>query len=163
MPLDPQARLFLDQLAAAGLPPLEQLPLDQARALYRQLFGGTGEPEPVAGVKDVNIPSADEPIALRIYTPTGTGPFPVLVHFHGGGWVLGDLDAYDPTCRALTNAAGCIVVSVHFRSAPEHKFPAAPDDCYAAFRWVAANADSFDGDATGSTHRPTRPTPTAIC
>jgi acetyl esterase len=82
----------------------------------------------------------------RIYTPYGTGPFPVLVYFHGGGWVIGNLEAYDATCRALTKAAGCIVIAMEYRLAPEHTFPAAPEDCYAATCWVAANAAAIGGD-----------------
>ncbi|MDZ4402160.1 alpha/beta hydrolase [Prosthecobacter sp.] len=148
MPLDPQAQAFLAQLAALGAPPLEQLPVDQVRAIYRQLFGGSGEPEAVGEVIDRTIPGPGGPIPLRIYTPKGSGPFPVLVHLHGGGWVVGDLAAYDPICRKLTNAAGCAVVSVDYRLAPEHKFPAALDDCYAALQWVAANAPTFHGDAS---------------
>jgi acetyl esterase len=78
--------------------------------------------------------------------PHGQGPFPILVYFHGGGWVIGNLEAYDATCRALTNVAQCIVVAMEYRLAPEHKFPAAPEDCYAATRWVADNAVSLNGD-----------------
>jgi acetyl esterase len=148
MPLDPQAQAFLGQLAATGAPPLEQLPVDQVRAIYRQLFGGTGEPEAVGEVIDRTIPGPAGPIPLRIYTPRRSGRFPILVHFHGGGWVAGDLAAYDPICRKLTNAAECAVVSVDYRLAPEHKFPAAPDDCFAALKWVAANAHTFNGDAS---------------
>ena len=85
---------------------------------------------------------------MRIYTPQGSGPFPVLVYFHGGGWVIGNVDTHDPTCRTLTNAAGCVVVSVDYRLAPEHKFPAAVDDCYAATQWVAANAAAINGDSS---------------
>lgn len=147
MPLDPQAKGFLDHLASLGAPPLEALPVDQARAVYRQIFGGSGEPEAVGSVADREIPGPDGPIALRIYAPTGAGPFPMLVHFHGGGWVLGDLEAYDPTCRALTNAAKCVVVSVHYRMAPEHRFPAAVEDCFAALQWAARHGASLNGDA----------------
>ena len=146
MPLDPQAQAFLAQLAAMGAPPLEQLPVDQVRAIYRQLFGGSGEPEAVGNVVDRTIAGPGGPIPLRIYTPNGSGPFPVLVHLHGGGWVVGDLAAYDPICRKLTNAAECAVVSVDYRLTPEHKFPAALDDCFAALKWVAANAHTFHGD-----------------
>jgi acetyl esterase len=83
---------------------------------------------------------------VRIYTPAGASPHPVLVYFHGGGWVLCNLDTHDGTCRALANAAQCIVVSVDYRLAPEHKFPAALDDCYAATYWVAKNAANLGGD-----------------
>jgi acetyl esterase len=126
----------------------QQLPVDQVRAIYRQLFGGSGEPEAVGAVVDRTMPGPAGPIPLRIYTPNGRGPFPILVHLHGGGWVAGDLAAYDPICRKLTNAVPCAVVSVGYRLAPEHKFPAAPDDCFAALQWVAANAHTFNGDAS---------------
>jgi acetyl esterase len=83
---------------------------------------------------------------VRIYTPEGSGPFPLLVFFHGGGWVIGDLDGHDPLCRRLTNLVDCIVVSVDYRLAPEHPFPAAPRDCFAATQWVAQNAAQLQGD-----------------
>jgi acetyl esterase len=146
MPLDPQAQAFLEQLAAAGAPPLHELSVEEARQVIVQLFGTTGAPEAVGAVQNRTIPGAAGEMPTRIYTPSGTGPFPVLVYFHGGGWVIGNLDAYDATCRALTNAAGCIVVAMEYRLAPEHKFPAAPEDCYAATQWVAANAAAIGGD-----------------
>ena len=83
---------------------------------------------------------------MRVYTPEGRGPFPLVVFFHGGGWVLGDLDTHDPMCRALCSGADCVVVSVDYRLAPEHRFPAAPDDALAATRWVAAHAAEIGGD-----------------
>jgi acetyl esterase len=146
MPLDPQAQGFLEQLAAAGAPPLHELSVDDARQVIVELFGTNENPEPVGKVEDRMIPGADGEISVRVYTPEGTGPFPVLVYYHGGGWVIGNLDAYDPTCRALTNAVRCVVVSIEYRLAPEHKFPAAPEDCYAALQWVGANADGINGD-----------------
>jgi acetyl esterase len=146
MPLDPQAQGFLEQLAAAGAPPLHELSVDDARQVIVELFGTKENLEPVGKVEDRMIPGADGEISVRVYTPEGTGPFPVLVYYHGGGWVIGNLDAYDPTCRALTNAVRCVVVSIEYRLAPEHKFPAAPEDCYAALQWVGANADGINGD-----------------
>jgi acetyl esterase len=146
MPLDPQAQAFLEQLAAAGAPPLHELSVEEARQVIVQLFGTQGDPEPVGAVQDRTIPGAAGEMPTRIYTPSGTGPFPVLVYFHGGGWAIGNLEAYDATCRALSNAAGCIVVAMEYRLAPEYKFPAAPEDCYAATRWVAANATTIGGD-----------------
>jgi acetyl esterase len=146
MPLDPQAQGFLEQLAAAGAPPLHELSVAEARQVIVALFGTQGDPEPVGAVEERTIPGAGGEMPARIYSPYGTGPFPVLVYFHGGGWVIGDLEAYDATCRALTNAAGCLVVAMEYRLAPEHKFPAAPEDCYAATCWVAANAAAIGGD-----------------
>jgi acetyl esterase len=146
MSLDPQAKAFLNQLAAAGAPPLHSLPVEQARQAIAELFATKGEPEPVGKVEDRRIPGPAGQIPLRIYTPRGNGPFPVLVYFHGGGWVIGNLETHDPTCRALTNTAGCMVVSVDYRLAPEHKFPAGPDDCYAATRWVADQAATINAD-----------------
>jgi acetyl esterase len=146
MPLDPQAQAFLEHLAATGAPPLHELSVEQARQVIVTLFGTQGEPEPIGAVQDCTIPGAAGEMAARIYTPHGTGPFPILVYFHGGGWVIGNLEAYDATCRALTNAAGCLVVTMEYRLAPEHKFPAAPEDCYAAAQWVAAHAGALGGD-----------------
>ncbi|MDQ6660017.1 MAG: alpha/beta hydrolase, partial [Chloroflexota bacterium] len=101
--------------------------------------------EPVGSVKHILIPGPGGQLIARVYTPFGSGPFPVLVYFHGGGWVIANLDAYDSSCRALTNAAKFIVVSVAYRQAPEHPFPAAADDAYASTQWVMANAASLNG------------------
>jgi acetyl esterase len=146
MPLDPQAQAFLEQLAATGAPPLHELSVAEARQVIVELFRTHGAPEPVGAVEERTIPGAGGEMPTRLYIPYGTGPFPVLVYLHGGGWVIGDLEAYDATCRALTNAAGCLVVAMEYRLAPEHKFPAAPEDCYAATCWVAANAAAIGGD-----------------
>jgi acetyl esterase len=108
----------------------------------------SGNEEPVAHVENRGIPGSAGDIPVRIYTPTGNGPFPLLVFFHGGGWVIGDLDSYDALCRSLTNQVGCVVVSVDYRLAPEHKFPAAPEDCYAATSWVAEHRAQLNGDAS---------------
>lgn len=146
MPLDPRIRAFIDQAASSGAPPLSSLTPKQARAGFRTLFenfGGT--PLPVAKSEDRVIPGPAGDIGLRIYTPEGKGPFPVLMFFHGGGWVVGDLDTHDPLCRALTNEARCVTVAVDYRLAPEHKFPAAADDCYAAAQWAARNGAAIGG------------------
>jgi acetyl esterase len=135
MPLDPQAHAFLEQLAAAEAPPLHELSVEDARQVIVELFGTKEAPEPGGVVEDRTIPGAAGEIPVRIYTPQASGVLPILVYFHGGGWVIGNLETYDSTCRALTNATGCIVVSVDYRLAPEHKFPAAPEDCYAATQW----------------------------
>ena len=147
MPLDPQAQTFLDQLAALNAPPINQLPPELARQEPRALLG-LAQPEPVAEVENRTIPGPQGDIPVRIYTPEGNGPFPVLVFFHGGGWVICDLDTHDEACRSLANGTPCIVVSVDYRLAPEHKFPAAVDDCYAAAQWAARNAASLNGDSS---------------
>ena len=146
MPLDPQAQTYLDQIAALNVPPLHTLTPELMRQWISMQRATFGEPEPVANVENRVIPGPAGDIPVRIYTPQGNGPFPVLVFFHGGGWVICDLDTHDGLCRSLTNQAGCIVVSVDYRLAPEHKFPAAPEDCYAATRWVAGNAAQLNGN-----------------
>lgn len=149
----------LDAYAALGAPPLEtvspeaarQLPTlaDAAHAVIGQHATNrilTSFPEPVADVSHRVIPGPGGELLVRLYTPEGTGPFPVLVYFHGGGWVIATLNTYDDSCRALANGAQSIVVSVAYRQAPEHKFPAAVEDAYAAFQWTLLNAASFQGD-----------------
>jgi len=97
----------------------------------------------LAKVEDRTIDGPEGPIGIRIYTPEGPGPFPLHVHYHGGGWVIGDLDTHDRDCRTLAREAGCIVVAVDYRLAPGHPFPAAPEDCYAATCWAADHAESL--------------------
>ena len=103
-------------------------------------------PEPALRISHILIPGPAGDILARVYTPEGTSPLPVLVYFHGGGWVIANLDVYEPSCRALANAAGCIIVSVAYRQAPENKFPAAVDDAFAALQWVMKNTAKLGGD-----------------
>lgn len=149
MPVDPDAQALLDMMAATGAPALNTLSPEDARKMM-DLFAGLSEhtPEPVARVEDWLIPGPTGQIPVRVYTPQGTGPFPVLVFFHGGGWVLCSIETHDELCRELTNAVSCIVVSVGYRLAPEHKFPAAIEDCYTATVWVAKNAYLIGSDPT---------------
>lgn len=146
MPVDPQVQVFLDQMASLNGPPMHSQTPPQVRAGIRMQLGFFGEPEPIAQVDNRVIPGPAGQIPIRIYTPAGSGPFPVLVFLHGGGWVICDLDTHDGLCRSLANGAGCVVVSVDYRLAPEHKFPAAPHDCYAAAEWVAGHAAEVGGD-----------------
>ncbi len=147
MPLDPQAAAVLAELAAVKLPDLSTLPPEILRKAFRELAGRDAEVEALASIEDRRVPGPAGPIAVRIYTPEpGARPLPLLVYFHGGGFVLCDLDTHDPTCRALARRAGCVVVSVGYRLAPEARFPAAPEDCFAATRWAAANARSLGAD-----------------
>jgi acetyl esterase len=144
MPLDPQAKQVLEQLAALGLPPNHLVSPAQARLNMKSRPRAAG-PE-VAKVEDRLIPGPGVELPVRIYTPEGSGPFPILVWYHGGGWVVGDLDTADPTARHLAVGAGCVVVSVDYRLAPETKFPGAADDCYAATVWAAQHATRLNGD-----------------
>jgi len=146
MGLDPQAKALLDQLVASNMPPLETLSPTEARTLAATLGAMGGPPQPVASVDDRRIPGPAGEIPIRTYTPVGRPPFPALVYFHGGGWVIGSIEMYDSVCRALANAAGCVVVSVDYRLAPEHKFPAAAEDAYAATQWVARNTALINVD-----------------
>src|SRR4029450_7756286 len=103
-------------------------------------------PEPVAEVTDRDITGPGGDLRIRIYRPGGDGPFPALVYFFGGGWTLGSIDTSDGICRSLANAAGCVVVVPGYRLAPEAKFPAAVEDCYAAVQGVAARSRSLGVD-----------------
>ncbi|HEX6447084.1 MAG TPA: alpha/beta hydrolase [Streptosporangiales bacterium] len=142
MPLDPQVRELLDRRAAAGTPPLYSMSVAEARAAdIDAIKAAGGAVEAVAAVEDTEIPGPAGPVPVRTYLPHGTGPFPTLVYFFGGGWTLGSLETSDGVCRALTNAAGCRTVAVGYRLAPEHRFPAAVEDCYAAVRWLAYHGD----------------------
>lgn len=148
MPLHPDAKAYLDLRLADGEQPYYSLTVAAARAQSERMAQLNGPGLPVAQVEDRLIPGPEGAIPVRIYTPAGDGPFPVLIFFHGGGWVVGSLETTDFLCRAVTNAAACLVVSVNYRHAPEHKFPAAADDAYAATVWAADHAPSFNGDPT---------------
>lgn len=148
MTLHPQAKAFLDYLKSLGGAPIHTLSPEQNRRGMGYLIKKATLPQqPVAAVQERVIPVQDGEIKMRVYTPEGEGPFPLLVYFHGGGWVMGDLETFDAPLRALTNAAQTIVVSVDYRLAPEYKFPTALNDCYAATKWVAENAPALNGDA----------------
>jgi acetyl esterase len=122
--------------------------VEEARAEdLKSIQEAGGNPEPVAEVLELDIPGPGGDIRIRIYRPNHEGPLPVLVYFFGGGWTLGTIDTSDAICRALTNAAGCVTVSVGYRLAPEHTFPAAVDDCYAATSWIAEHAEEIGIDA----------------
>jgi acetyl esterase len=150
MALDPDVQLVLEMIRVAGRPPFETLTPDEARAAYDNSRKVLQPPaEDVADIRDLTAPSPAGDIPLRLYRGNGTAPadkLPVLVYYHGGGWLLGGLDSHDGVCRRFANAARCCVVSVDYRMAPEHKFPAAVDDCAAATRWTVAQADRLGID-----------------
>ena len=149
MTLDPQARTYLDKLESLKLPGFHTMPPDEARRLFRAMRGLAGKPDPVGAVEDRITPGS---IPLRVYRPLGPSlplgsppgpPSPCLVYFHGGGWVLGDIETVDNLCRRLANASGCVVVSVDYRLAPETRFPGPLDDCFEAVAFVREESESF--------------------
>ena len=143
MPLHPEYDAMLRQLAELEGPPLVDLPVDAGREMYR-----TMQPEAadiaVGSVQDASAAG----VPVRLYRPAGDGPFPVTMMFHGGGWVIGDLVTADCQSREVCNGAATLVVSVDYRLAPEHRFPAAAEDCYAATVWAAQHAAEYGGDAS---------------
>jgi acetyl esterase len=145
--LDPQVQMLLKLIAAQGGPQIHELPPVEARKLYRQLGPAFGGSPLGALVGDRRIPGPAGEIPLRVYTPPKAAkPAPLIVYYHGGGWVIGDLETHDPPCRDLAWATGAIVVAVDYRLAPEHRFPAAAEDAFAAYRWVAGHAAEIDAD-----------------
>lgn len=154
---DAQMKAVLDQLGALHGKPIEKLspqearkqpsPADAVKALLAKQ-GKSTDPEPVGKVMDTAIPGPSGSIPVRVYSPNGNGPFPVIVYYHGGGWVIANIDTYDATPRALVNLTNAMVVAVEYRKAPEHKFPAAHEDAYAALQYVMKNAGTMSGDPT---------------
>lgn len=145
MPLDPQIAAMLSH--SEGVASARSMPPAQLRALVRQYADAFPRLDvPLASIIDQDIPGPAGMLPVRIYTPPGSGPYPIIVYFHGGGFVVGDLETQDMICRGLSHAAQCLVVSVDYRLAPEHPFPAGVDDAYAATAWVAAHAPELGGD-----------------
>lgn len=146
MPINPQAKVLLDGMAQAGGPPLSDLSPEEARSMFGAL-AALDQPEEVKRVDDRLVPSPDGDVPVRVYTPTAAvadevgSEAPLFLWFHGGGWVIGDLDTADATCRALANRSGAVVVSVDYRLAPEHPAPAAVDDAWAALTWAVENSE----------------------
>jgi acetyl esterase len=159
--LDQETRALLEAMDAQGGPPLESLAVEEARQAMRAMCEALGgQPEKVARVDEIGIPGPGGLIPVRIYAPEGDGQRPGFVHFHGGGWTLGDLNTHGVTSRAIANRAGAVVVAVDYRLAPEHTFPAGFDDCFAATVWVSQNAArlgidprriAVGGDSAGAT------------
>jgi acetyl esterase len=150
--LHPQAEALLALMIERGIPPTETLHHIEARAAYRDRRAVLQPlPQEVAEVKALTADGPHGAIAMRLYRPRATSTtqhaMPVLVYFHGGGWVIGDLDTHDTLCRELANLSGAVVVAVDYRLGPEHRFPAAYDDALAATRWVHAHADELGVDA----------------
>lgn len=159
--MNAQVQAALDAAARlAALAPPSTDPLEAARNNYRQIAPLAGEPEPVHSIEDHLIKTSDHQIPIRIYKPSGDFPLPAIIFFHGGWFLGGDLDTHDRPLRALTNTAGCIMVAVDYRLAPEHPFPAAIEDGYAILQWVTSKGAEFGidgnrlilaGDSAGGT------------
>jgi acetyl esterase len=149
MPLDPQARAYMDAVAALGFPaPRTITPTEwRAQAPVRAKHFGIA-PQPIARVENRTVPGPDGDVPIRVFVPEAAGPLPILVHYHGGGWVIGSVDGSENLCRAMANLTPCIVVSVEYRLAPETRFPGGLEDCYAATRWVAEHGAELGGDPT---------------
>ncbi len=151
--LHPHAKFFLDLMVERQIPPTHTLSPAEARAFYRERRAVT-QPDPpaIAETRELMAVGPHGPIPLRLYHPQAAAerkaPPAVLVYFHGGGWVMGDLDTHDTLCRELANGSGCAVVAVDYRMGPEQRFPAAVDDCIAATRWVSEHAADIGVDAS---------------
>ncbi|HKJ59349.1 MAG TPA: alpha/beta hydrolase [Halobacteriales archaeon] len=142
----PQVQEFLAWLNSQPTPPTPGLAPEAARERMVRLFAGGDDPEPVGRVDDFAISGPDEPIPVRLYHPEGDGPNPILVYFHGGGHMLGDLDVTDGVCRALVNEGDVVLLSVDYRLTPENRFPAGLLDAYAAVEWAAEYAEDVGAD-----------------
>jgi acetyl esterase len=146
MPLDPQVIKILKEAESLGLPVYQDLSPAEAR---QQMLDQSPAVDPLLSVnrvEDRSIPGPEGDIPIRLYYPAGDAPFPVLVYFHGGGWVIGDLDTHHGFCHALAKTGDCLVVAVDYRLAPEHRYPAAVEDAYAATKWVAENTELIQAD-----------------
>jgi acetyl esterase len=148
MSLHPQAQAVLDGLAAMGLPPFETLSLEEGRQVIESIRSFMVPLEDVVSIEDLAIPGPQGDIGLRIYRPEGEGLLPAVCYFHGGGFCTGSIDLVDPICRLLANRSGCVVISVDYRLAPEHPYPAAVTDAYVAISWVGAYGEGFGVDTS---------------
>jgi acetyl esterase len=150
--LHPQAQALLRLIEEKGVPPMHTLSPADARTYYlERRFFTQPEPPHVGSLRELEARGPAGPIRLRSYRPLGApddAVLPVLVYFHGGGWVIGDLETHDTLCRELCNLSGSTVIAVDYRLAPEHRFPAAVDDALAATRWISANAAALKVDAS---------------
>ncbi len=153
-PPDPQMKAVLDAHASLGPKPIETLSPEEARkqpgvnkAVMKLMKEQGKKPETVEDIDDREVKLEGGNVKVRIYTPKGDGPFPVILYIHGGGWVIADLDTYDATPRALANAVNAVVVSTHYRQAPEYKFPASHEDVFGVYQWVVGNTGKLKTDS----------------
>ena len=145
--LDLQLAAMMKAVQDAGMPDLCELPLQPCRDLYRQICAAADRPPADVTAEDRDVPAGPLPaIPLRVYTPKASGPHGIVVYYHGGGYMAGDIAAYDNVCRQLCEDSGAVVVSVGYRLAPEHPMPAAVEDAWVALGWVVAHARSLGAD-----------------
>jgi len=150
VPVDPHIAAVLTMLEEGGMPPMYEGTPEAGRAQYLALTHGARTPEqlaPVDSTEDLTVPGAHGDLKARIYRPEGEGPFPTVAFFHGGGWVIGDLDTHDNMARHVCRGSRSVVVAIDYRLAPEHPFPAAAEDAVATARWVAQHLDELGGDS----------------
>jgi acetyl esterase len=148
MALRDEAQMFVDGLAAMEFPPFETMDVEMQRSILDPVVDSDVEPPRIHSSVDQVVAGSGGDIPIRIFRPNGDSDLPVVLYFHGGGWVIGTLDSHDALCRAIANAATAVVVSVDYRLAPEHRYPAAFDDCAAVMAWVHANAVELDVDGS---------------
>jgi acetyl esterase len=150
MALHPQAQAIISGVESMGLPPFETLSVDEQRGFIQQFSMFMVAREEVASVEEFEIPGPEDAIPVRVYLPAGEeeGPYPAVLYFHGGGWSTGDLDLVDPLCRVLANRSASAVVSVGYRLAPEHPYPAAVMDAYVATAWIASYGANLNIDGS---------------
>ncbi len=147
MPLHPEIQSLVEQMADdPDATDIADSTPEEAREFYRAIGAMFGPGPEVASVSDRTLPGPAGEIPIRVYTPAGSGPVGAFVFYHGGGWVIGDLDTHDRECRVLCADAGCLVVAVDYRLAPEHPYPAAADDAFAALKWIGENAAEIGGE-----------------
>jgi acetyl esterase len=143
--LDPQAEALLEVMSASGAPAPYTLPVEEARERMRASFVTRGEPIALHGVEDISLPTQHDPLAMRLYRPAA-GVLPVALFLHGGGWTLNDLDTHDRLCRLIARRSGCLVASLDYRRAPEHRHPAALEDAHLGYRWLLEQAGEIGAD-----------------
>lgn len=149
MAMDASTEIFVKNLAENNGPAFHELPVDKCREVYKELVNQlSGEMAEIGEIKDLLIPGAEGQITIRIYSPKNKSKkMPGVAYFHGGGWVIGDLDTHDQVCRRLCKQSDCIFFSIGYRLAPENKYPAGVNDCITATQWIYDNADKLDLDS----------------